>query len=77
MTKRFTVPAKYGISHSKIQLNGQPLTNNEIVRIINSNDGAFIENFTLKYEINKLKKENKQLKWQLMIAQDKNRGLMK
>ena len=53
--KRFTVPLKYLFSHSKIQLNGEPLTNDELVRILNTNDGAFIENFALK-------KENEQLK---------------
>ena len=53
--KRFTVPIKYRFSHSKIQLNGEPLTNDELVRILNTNDGAFVENFALK-------EENKQLK---------------
>ena len=62
MTKRFTVPVKYRFSHSKIQLNGGPLTNDELVRILNTNDGAFVENFTLKNEINKLKEEKEQLK---------------
>lgn len=62
MTKRFTVPVKYRFSHSKIQLNGEPLTNDELVRILNTNDGAFVENFTLKNEINKLKEEKEQLK---------------
>ena len=48
--KRFTVPVKYRFSHSKIQLNGEPLTNDELVRILNTNDGAFVENFSLKQE---------------------------
>ena len=59
---RFTVPVKYSLSHSKIQLNGQPLTNAEIVRLLNANDGAFVKNFNLKREIEELKKENEQLK---------------
>ena len=53
--KRFTVPLKYSISHSKIQCDGTPLTNDELVRILNTNEGAFLENFNLK-------KENKELK---------------
>lgn len=60
--KRFTVPVKYCLSHSKIQLDGEPLTNEELVRICNTNDGAFTENFALKQEIIELKKENEQLK---------------
>ena len=56
--KRFTVPVKYVHSHSKIQLNGEPLTNIELVRILNTNDGAFVENFTLKKENEQLKKLN-------------------
>jgi len=48
--KRFTVPLKYSLSHSKIQLDGEPLTNDELVRILNTNDGAFLENFNLKEE---------------------------
>ena len=58
MTERFTVPMKYLFSHSKIQLNGEPLTNDELVRILNTNDGAFVKNFALK-------QENEQLKAQL------------
>lgn len=54
---RFTVPAKYSLSHSKIQLNGQPLTNAEIVRLLNTNDGAFIQNFALKRENKELKEK--------------------
>lgn len=53
--ERFTVPLKYSLSHSKIQCDGKPLTNDELVRILNTNDGAFLENFNLK-------KENKELK---------------
>ena len=53
--KRFTVPDKYQFSHSKVQLNGEPLTNAEIVRLLNVNDGAFVENLNLK-------KENKEIK---------------
>lgn len=60
--KRFTVPLKYFFSHSKIQLNGEPLTNDELVRILNTNDGAFIENFALKNENEQLKQENETLK---------------
>ena len=48
--KRFTVPLKYSLSHSKIQCDGKPLTNNELVRILNTNEGAFLENFNLKEE---------------------------
>ena len=55
MTERFTVPLKYSLSHSKIQFDGEPLTNNQLVRILNTNDGAYLENFNLK-------KENEQLK---------------
>ena len=55
--KRFTVPIKYRFSHSKIQLNGEPLTNDELVRILNTNDGAFVENFALKEENEQLKKQ--------------------
>lgn len=55
--KRFTVPDRYQFSHSKVQLNGEPLTNDEIVRILNTNDGAFLENFYLKKENKELKKE--------------------
>ena len=58
---RFTVPLKYSLSHSKIQLNGEPLTNNELVRILNTNDGAFLENFNLKRENKKLKEEIEKL----------------
>ena len=61
--KRFTVPVKYRFSHSKIQLNGEPLTNDELVRILNTNDGAFVENFALKTE-------NEQLKTQLQNTSD-------
>lgn len=60
--KRFTVPIKYQFSHSKIQLNGEPLTNDELVRILNTNDGAFVENFALKEEIEQLKSEINMLK---------------
>lgn len=56
--KRFTVPDRYQFSHSKVQLNGETLTNDEIVRLLNVNDGAFVENFNLK-------KENEQLKQKL------------
>ena len=56
-TKRFTVPIKYVHSHSKIQLNGEPLTNAELVRILNTNDGAFVENFFLTQKIEQLQKE--------------------
>lgn len=62
MTKRFTVPVKYRFSHSKIQLNGEPLTNDELVRILNTNDGAFVENFFLKQENEQLIEELKELK---------------
>ena len=55
--KRFTVPIKYRFSHSKIQVNGEPLTNDELVRILNTNDGAFVENFALKEENEQLKKQ--------------------
>ena len=58
--KRFTVPVKYCFSHSKIQLNGEVLTNDELVRILNANDGAFVENFALKTENEQLKKEAEQ-----------------
>ena len=53
--KRFTVPLKYSLSHSKIQCDGKPLTNDELVRILNTNDGAFLENFNLKKENRTLK----------------------
>lgn len=59
--KRFTVPLKYSLSHSKIQCDGKPLTNDELVRILNINDGAFLENFNLK-------KENKELKEKIEFA---------
>ena len=52
--ERFTVPLKYSLSHSKIQCDGEPLTNDELVRILNTNDGAFLENFNLKEEKKKL-----------------------
>ena len=55
--KRFSVPVKYRFSHSKIQLNEEPLTNDELIRILNTNDGAFVENFSLKQENEQLKKE--------------------
>ena len=58
--KRFTVPIKYVHSHSKIQLNGEPLTNDELVRILNTNDGAFVENFFLKQENEQLKNNIKE-----------------
>ena len=65
--KRFTVPVKYRFSHSKVQLNGEPLTNDELVRILNTNDGAFVENFSLKQENEQLRKElfeaQKELLW--------------
>lgn len=64
--KRFTVPIKYRFSHSKIQLNGEPLTNDELVRILNTNDGAFVENFALK-------KENEQLKKELRLKEEEER----
>lgn len=57
-TKRFSVPDKYKFSHSKVQVNGKPLTNDEIVRLLNVNDGAFIDNVTFKKEINELKSIN-------------------
>lgn len=59
--KRFTVPLKYRFSHSKIQLNGEPLTNDELIRILNTNDGAFVENFFLKQENERLKQYKKVL----------------
>lgn len=59
--KRFTVPLKYSLSHSKIQCDGKPLTNDELVRILNTNDGAFLENFKLKEENKELKEVNEQL----------------
>ena len=62
--KRFTVPDRYQFSHSKVQLNGESLTNAEIVRLLNVNDGAFTENFALK-------QENKELKLQLEAFKDK------
>ena len=63
--KRFTVPDKYQFSHSKVQLNGEPLTNAEIVRLLNVNDGAFVENFNLKKENKELKQSNKDA-WNLI-----------
>ena len=57
--KRFTVPDRYRFSHSKVQLNGEPLTNDEIVRVLNVNDGAFVENLHLKKENRELKEERK------------------
>lgn len=60
--KRFTAPDRYRFSHSKIQLNGEPLINDEIVRVLNVNDEAFVENFNLKKENKELKEENEQLK---------------
>ena len=54
--ERFTVPLKYSLSHSKIQCDGKPLTNDELVRILNTNDGAFLENFNLKKENQELKR---------------------
>ena len=59
--KRFTVPIKYRFSHSKIQLNREPLTNDELVRILNTNDGAFVENFALKEENEQLKQTIKEV----------------
>ena len=67
--KRFTVPDRYQFSHSKVQLNGEPLTNDEIVRVLNVNDGAFVENFNLK-------KENKELKKQLRREETDKKRLM-
>lgn len=60
--KRFTVPLRYSLSHSKIQYDGIPLTNDELVRILNTNDGVFLEYFKLKEEHKELKEENEQLK---------------
>ena len=65
--KRFTVPIKYRFSHSKIQLNGEPLTNDELVRILNTNDGAFVENFALKEENEQFKEQNQRLSEQKHI----------
>ena len=62
MTERFTVPVKYRFSHSKIQLDGEPLTNDELVRILNTNEGAFVENFALKEENERVKEENQKLR---------------
>lgn len=59
--KRFTVPDRYQFSHSKVQLNGESLTNAEIVRLLNVNDGAFTENFALKQENKELKQFKEQL----------------
>ena len=79
MTERFTAPMKYLLSHSKIQLNGELLTNNELIRILNTNDGAFVENFSLKQENEQLKLQNKELKedndikfWKLQCIQSSN-----
>ena len=66
--KRFTVPLKYSLSHSKIQCDGKPLTNDELVRILNTNDGAFLENFNLK-------KENKELKYKYDEQSNEKMGL--
>ena len=60
--KRFTVPLNYSLSHSKIQCDGEPLTNDELVRILNTNDEAFLENFNLKKENKELKKVMNELK---------------
>ena len=67
--KRFTVPDRYQFSHSKVQLNGEPLTNDEIVRLLNVNDMAFVENLNLK-------KENKELKKQLRREETDKKRLM-
>lgn len=79
MTKnnRFTVPVKYSLSHSKIQLNGQPLTNAEIVRLLNTNDEAFVKNFNLKREIEELKKENVKLQNGFNLLEEENKDLNK
>ena len=71
--KRFTVPVKYCFSHSKIQLNGEPLTNDELVRILNTNDGAFFENFSLKQENEQLKKEIEELEFKLRTIESYDR----
>ncbi len=63
--KRFTVPLKYSLSHSKIQCDGKPLTNDELVRILNTNDGAFLENFNLKKENAELRQDNDIKFWKL------------
>lgn len=63
--KRFTVPLRYSLSHSKIQCDGIPLTNDELVRILNTNDEVFLEYFKLKEEHKELKEENEQLKQQI------------
>jgi len=60
--KRFTVPLRYSLSHSKILCDGIPLTNDELVRILNTNDGVFLEYFKLKEEHKELNEENEQLK---------------
>lgn len=75
---RFTVPLKYSLSHSKIQCDGTPLTNDELVRILNTNDGAFLKNFKLKKEINELKEERKGFEscshnWGLLYDEAKNK----
>lgn len=75
--KRFTAPDRYRFSHSKIQLNGEPLTNDEIVRVLNVNDEAFVENFNLKKENKKLKEENEQLKSDLRYWQTLAQSLAK
>lgn len=74
---RFTVPVKYSLSHSKIQLNGQPLTNAEIVRLLNTNDEAFVKNFYLKREIEELKKENVKLQNGFNLLEEENKDLNK
>lgn len=74
---RFSVPAKYSLSHSKIQLNGQPLTNAEIVRLLNTNDEAFVKNFNLKREIEELKKENVKLQNGFNLLEEENKDLNK
>lgn len=56
--ERFTVPSKYCLSHSKIQCDGTLLTNNELVKILNINDGAFLENFNLKIKNKELQERN-------------------
>ena len=70
--KRFTVPVKYRFSHSKIQLNGKPLTNDELVRILNTNDEAFVESFALKQKNEQLKKQLNAFK--PIIFEDTNNG---
>ena len=71
--KRFTVPIKYRFSHSKIQLNREPLTNDELVRILNTNDGAFVENFALKEENEQLKQTNQRLTIALKEIKEKTK----